>query len=284
MDSEKSNITEPSDYINDSANKTPHYLFRINETLFKAGIWSKTIDMNHAIKKLIETNRPIFQGLPVAFDGVVDEEAYTASAIRTVFLMKEVNGQEIEKKDGQIIVKQIEQDWDYTEWLNKQAHDDSEQFYKTWPNICLWTELLRNENTMYMDCMNAYGAFDSMHLRKNLAEIAVINVKKTPGKGSSDYEELRKAAEHPENAALIRSEIDILNPNLIICGGTFEFAKKIFQVQQEEIMGLRSGAFYFRKDDRVYLEFVHPMWFSVNRNILFAYAKEVFREVKPLLK
>jgi len=108
------------------------------------------------------------------------------------------------------------------------------------------------------------------------------NQRETPGSGSSDYEEVNKAAENPENADLIRKEMDILKPQLIICGGTFDFAKKIFRVISEEIHILSSCACYFINHNRVYLEFVHPMWFNVNRNILFAYAKEVFREVKAL--
>ncbi len=57
----------------------------------------------------------------------------------------------------------------------------------------------------------------------------------------------------------------------------------MLDVKDEEIMTFPSGAQYFIRNDVLYLQFVHPMWFSVNRNILFAYAKIVFEDVRSLL-
>lgn len=82
-----------------------------------------------------------------------------------------------------------------------------------------------------------------------------------------------------------RKEIEeCIVPQLVICGGTFEYAKKIFGVEKKEIQLLSCGAQYFVKKNIVYIQFVHPSWFSVNRKILFAYAKDVLEEIKKVMK
>ncbi len=226
--------------------------------------------INERVANLLEENRELFEGKYIAFDGVVDEERFMKSDIKTLFLLKEVNYPDMEK------------DWtDFMENTRQQAYADT--MYKTWPNICLWLEALHKTDVDFVDCTDEYGNFDTKKLQKNLLETAVVNIKKTAGGGSSKYEEILYAAN--KYGHIIVEEIEkCICPELVICGGTFDFAKIMFKVENEEIKTLPSGAKYFEKDNIFYLEFVHPMWFMVDRNILFAYAKTVFSDVCKLLK
>ena len=131
--------------------------------------------INQKIKELYESNRSLFTGKPVAFDGIVDEESYHNSKIKTAYLLKEVN------------VKNAIEDWDFISWLRTQAEGKDENgeeslLYKTWPNVCMWNAVLNNSQLNYQDCMqDGYYNFDSKQLRKELNNIAVVNIKKVPG-------------------------------------------------------------------------------------------------------
>ncbi|MBQ6700738.1 MAG: hypothetical protein IJM98_08770 [Oscillospiraceae bacterium] len=225
--------------------------------------------INQEIATLFEYNRSCFDNKPIAFDGVVDEESFNKSQIKTIFLLKEVN------------YPDMDTDWtDFMESIREQAFSAS--IYKTWPNVCLWMEAMKNENTNYMDCMDENGYFDTKKLQKNLLDIGIVNIKKTAGGGSSKYEEIAYAANKCKD--IIKAEIeDIIKPQLVICGGTFDFAKTIFEIKNEDIKIFPSGAEYFIHRGIIYLRFAHPIWYSVNRNILYAYAKTVFPDVKKLL-
>ena len=225
-------------------------------------------NINRVVAELLETNRQFFDGKPIAFDGVVDEETFKKTNVKTLFLLKEVNDPGMSK------------DWiDFMEDTKHQASTDS--MYKTWPNVCLWIEALRNPEVDYVDCIDEYGNFATKKLQRNLLEVAIVNIKKTAGGGSSNYDEILDAAKRYGH--IIREEIEeCIMPNLVICGGTFDYAKEMYGVKNDELHTLPSGAQYFSKNNIIYLQFVHPMWFSVNRNILFAYAKTVFTDVRKL--
>lgn len=229
----------------------------------------KMSTINEKIEKLLEENRQYFEGKPIAFDGIVDEDTYKISKIKTVFLLKEVNDPDMNK------------DWtEFMYFVKQQAEVDS--MYKTWPNVCLWIEALNNPDADYLDCVDQYGNFATKKLQKNILEVAIVNIKKTAGGGSSNYEEIFEAA--TKYGHIIEKEIEeLILPQLVICGGTFDYAKMIFKVCGDEIKTFPSGAQFFFKNNILYLQFVHPMWFSVNRNILFAYAKNVFKDVRKLL-
>lgn len=241
------------------------------------------MSINEEIRHIIMQYREAAYGqAPVAFDGVVDEASYLSAPIKAVFLLKEVNGEEKTEQNGQATVTQMTEDWDFINGFMRSQAYGSDPLYPTWPNVCLWVEVLLHPDTNYTDCMNPWGSFDAARLRANLAGVAIVNLKKSPGGGSSQYEVLKKHAQDPSNAELLRKEMDVLAPQVVICGGTFDFAREIWG-QGAQVEMLPSGAACFFADGRLFLQFVHPMWYSVNRSILFAYAKTVFADVRQRL-
>ena len=237
--------------------------------------------INQKVHKLLEDNRYLFGGMPISFDGVVDEESYLASRVRTAFLLKDINGIEIKEENGIKVEKMMDTDWEYMNDLRKDILNPNKSLYKTWPNACLWLELLKNPNTTYASCITENEEFDQSRLRYNMLAVSIINLKKTPGRGSSNHDEILNAIDY--GAQMIKEEIDIVDPQLIICGGTFHYAVRLFNVSKDEQKMLPSGAHYFVVDKRVYVEFVHPIWYSVNRRILFSYAKSVLPEIMKVV-
>ena len=198
----------------------------------------------------------------LAFDGIVNEIEFEKSKLKIAYLLKEVNAPE------------MKENWDFISTLYKHANSE-EPLYKTWPNVCMWTAILMDECKFYQECIDTKnGKFNESKYRKYLNYIAVVNLKKTPGVGSSKYEQLTNAV--LDYGELTKKELSIINPNLVICGGTFEFAKMIYKIGNDEIKRLQNGVEYFIKDKTIFLEFIHPMWYQVNRKILFSYAKETF--------
>ena len=221
--------------------------------------------INESIRQLLEENRELFDGKPIAYDGVVDEEAWNKAPVRTAFLLKEVNDEKMAK------------DWDFIGWLAEDAKNPAKKLYFTWQNVSLWMEALYT-GCSFGQCMNERQEPDWKRLRKNILSIGVINLKKTAGGGSSNWQEIQAAAER--NAVLLKAQMEIMDAQLVICGGTFAFAKQVFGA--DKVQTLPCGAGCFVKDGRIYLEFVHPSWYSVNRNILYAYAREVFADAKKI--
>ncbi len=87
--------------------------------------------------------------------------------------------------------------------------------WQMWKKVAVWTEAI----------FQAFGdgnEYDQeriqANIRQNTNRIAVINVKKSNGQSESDYKELEDCA--IEDRDFLRRELDIVNPNIILCGYT----------------------------------------------------------------
>lgn len=86
--------------------------------------------------------------------------------------------------------------------------------------------------------------------------IATVNIKKSAGKGTNDetYDPaLKRAVKNYYD--LIKDEISLIKPDLVICGATFTYVKDQYGVEPET---LPNGRRYFSFEDCVYLEYWHP--------------------------
>ena len=72
-------------------------------------------------------------------------------------------------------------------------------------------------------------------------------------------------------------EVEILDPMIVICAGTFDIVKDIMETDGL-IKTCKSGARYYIYKDRIYLDFVHPAY-QVSDKLMFAYFKETFRSL-----
>ena len=111
-------------------------------------------------------------------------------------------------------------------YLLKEARRDVEGYnlvedlqasgpWQMWKKVAVWTEAI----------FQAFGdgkEYDQeriqTNIRQNINRIAVINVKKSNGQSKSDYQELKKYAK--EDRVFLRRELDIINPDIIVCGYT----------------------------------------------------------------
>lgn len=162
------------------------------------------------LKKIIDAYEKIYceRTSYLITDGIVDTEQYEG----ILFLLKEAYSTE-EKKDT----------WDLCKWLAAVKP------IRLWNHVAKWVRGLCNTT---VDRVEPYVRWITEEEgREALRKIAVINVKKIDGKSGSDRDDLMGFVE--ANAELLRREIELVQPKIIVCGNTFEYLQKIFGIYHE---------------------------------------------------
>lgn len=131
-----------------------------------------------------------------------ENELWSNSDRKIVFLMKDTNNNPNQ---------------DYREWLGRQ--NESEIKHKFFKNIALWLFGILNTN-INGNFPKFEDAFNIEFLTKIFDEkpFAIINCKKESGKGSIHNYAL---INYINNFGIyLKKQIEILNPNIIVCGGS----------------------------------------------------------------
>lgn len=183
-------------------------------------------------------------------DGIVDEKLWENGS-KILYFLKEAYTDE--NSDKCFSLTDAHRRFD---WLE----------YKTsiWYRVAEWTYGLNVLSSMPTDkivdgefnIVPRYKYFKDGELDKNLnSEIAFVNIKKSNGKSNSNFKELKKYCEFDRE--FIKRQIEIINPKIIVCGGTEEFFYKIFN--QEDI---------FLKD-KIVIKHCHPSIRADKENIYY---------------
>ena len=164
--------------------------------------------------------------------------ARTAADMNTLFQdWEEVHkrkGYERFIRDGIVSLKDwYEQTTPKVCYLLKEAYSDSEGFdlvqalrdrdpWRMWKKVAVWTEAI-------FQAFGQCSAYDKERIQKNSWKntdwIAVINIKKSNGQSQSDDEELAAYAEADQD--FLRRELDIIKPDIILCGNTGDCLRTI---------------------------------------------------------
>lgn len=148
--------------------------------------------------------------------------------------MKEVNGGK---------------DWDLREFLYDGGRS------QTWDNIARWTQGILNLDKEYSweELLK-----DNKERRKTyLKKIESINLKKTYGGYTSVDKEISKAA--MENREILKNQVNIYNPDIIICCGTAgNFVNSILDPNEIKWSMTQRGVEYIKYKEKTILSFAHP--------------------------
>jgi hypothetical protein len=150
-------------------------------------------------------------------DGAVEAFSYWQEPRRIVYLLKEVN------------VAEGEAAWDLPSFLLEAKRG------ATWNMIAYWTFGLLNALPRWADVPSANVDFRWEWLRR----IAVVNLNKAGGGASSDHRRLREIA--VRDADLLREQLSLLDPDVVVCGGTGDLAAE-FLFDSAPLRRLESGA------------------------------------------
>lgn len=140
-------------------------------------------------------------------DGIVNLENWKKQKVRICFLLNEAGGyDDIEKfPNGHDVA---------AEWNERGAW--SMFLFK----IAIWAKAVQDAFVSPV----TYNKKEILRLRPELIRsLAVVNIKKSDGQKRSDFDLIQRFA--TEDAAEIRRELELVNPNIIICGENFKFLR-----------------------------------------------------------
>ncbi len=183
-------------------------------------------------------------------DGPLDPKAYFGARRRVAWLMKEAY------------------DVDDGGWQFQKVFANTDDFRRrfvfgtsksTWQPVAYVAYSVSHGFPLWDD-MNYLR--DDPSMLDSLSEIAWVNIQKLPGRtGSNSSSELIQNAFHAHRDLLGR-QIAILDPQVIICGGTFQLLLSEGGFEKLDTPG--PGRF-FRKDGQIYVEAYHPSQRTVKR-------------------
>lgn len=188
-------------------------------------------------------------------DGVINQRIWDSQRIRICFFLKEAYQNDIPV-------------WDLTKWLCNE-NDGTGAVVKMWRTVAEFTYGLLNTNE---NNIPAYHEVKSLTLKDRsalLQNISVVNVKKSNGESHSEWHDLLKYAK--EDADLLRREIDLISPNIIVCGNNSSLLRIVYGANIDENCNvLHNGEIdeqaynfmqvngYLWLDDKLIIDFYHP--------------------------
>lgn len=223
-------------------------------------------------RELITENNP---DNGICYDGVVDKEHYFSKEKRLMFLLKETNGNDNNGNRNDVL-----NDWEYMIWVYNQALMKEPLYRSVYRNISMWSKMFN----IYTDekripeineFINADGLIIDEKLCSSLLDISIINLKKSWGNESTDWNEMNKYLDDKQRREILKHQISELKPTLVLCGGTFDFAKKIFDNDVEELM--QDGIRYFIKESSTFVSCYHPSKPGWSRRRSYNHADNIFK-------
>lgn len=242
------------------------------------------------IKHKLAENRQALLGKDkhngLCYDGIVDEKAYSAQEYKLAFLLKETNGN---KPDG--AAPDAYEDWDYVAWIRERQSTGSEPLYPTFRNIAMWSseffDIFEKGKTNKSDYLQNGVLQINDSLRESLKRIAVINLKKTFGGGTTSWKALDQYLTS-DICDIVREEIHIAEPTVILCGGqqVFDFVFKLYHTDAGEcptfITPKEKVIPYIPVGNMKYVNFYHPAC-RKSREGMYEYASDVFEGLKQII-
>lgn len=183
-------------------------------------------------------------------DGVVDTDRWSDTSPRILFLLKEVNGGDTE--------------WDERDYL---AHyNTKEEYIKTHsPTI---TALIQWIHAFMTDSHHDWHTVEKKLEDKSLqsellSQIALVNVKKTPGEGTFNGESFYNYWKNNENVQNLKEQLAIYSssptpPDFIVCGGTAWCYNEVFKDKRLVWQTTSRGITYCKHGQSIVVDYCHP--------------------------
>ena len=178
-------------------------------------------------------------------DGAVDPDAHESCRVKLLFVLKEVNDPE---GGG----------WDLRKFLKGGGRAS------TWNNVARWVEGIEAVVEGGVNRWNDQKITEEQR-KKWLWRIVVVNLKKTPGGGSTDLDELRKAACRDRDR--LEQQLSLYSPDYVImCGsrvadllvGAESKSKGIYAHDEEAWLCTARGIWYREIDATPFIWYWHP--------------------------
>lgn len=166
--------------------------------------------------------------------------------------------------------------WNNTEqkrilFVLKEAYgtDWGEATLATWLKSChpqhrMWKRVARLvygiQNTTETSIMRYKPELSDKEHAEALDQIAVVNLKKSYGHSTSNYDEIAEYAEYDKEE--IKKELELIDADIIVCGSTFKTLYEIvYEKRPLNDKEKNDNWFYYMNLDgkrRLYIDFYHP--------------------------
>lgn len=187
---------------------------------------------NALMKKWIERHRCGRNNFGFVKDGIINPEIWfdRDGKERILFILKEAYEKDVEKHI-----------WDLPSWIRgtkcmDSCNKDCKGCFRAgnaYTRLAEWVwgidEFCKTRNKKFDNTLGVMPYKRSVYKKKRvemLCKASIVNIKKSDGEKLSSYKNLMTYVEN--DADLLVEQIAIINPTVIICGGTFDLMHSIF--------------------------------------------------------
>lgn len=177
-------------------------------------------------------------------DGIICEEEWKKQDKKILFILKEAYHRDIK----------IVNDYDLAEDLCNNG-----LWKNIWKRVAEWSCGLVKTTSNYTE---PYRSLNEAEANSYLKKVAVINIKKSDGKSKSDYNEIIQYAEY--DAEEILREIEIINPDIIVCGYTIGPLNATLKKMDPTFVPFKynkkatSENYHYVWKNRIVIDYYHP--------------------------
>ncbi len=203
------------------------------------------------------------------YDGIISPKDWNAAPKRILLLLKDYNQKSKEKP---FIELNLDDEKDRATLPNVRSHIlwgiKSLDQWRTWDNAARWVYGLMHLTTDYYPSFSeADKQGDAKHRSDNLKKVAVIDVKKKPGKSSCNLSKLKRYfKEYPESYNFLARQIELYGKLdfVICCGdGLFDIFKKL---AKQDLLSTQLLPYLHEDKDHlicsngtIVINFIHPL-------------------------
>jgi hypothetical protein len=210
---------------------------------------------NYFQKKIDNEWQKLYPDNEIFKDGILIYEKYYATKPKIMFLLKE-------PVDDFLIIREDPEQ-------NYGPKGNSTRF---WRHIRMWTYAIKE---CYNKRIPSFETARKIKEEKNNS-IAYFNIKKIQTKDSDDiYSKKNDLFEFSKkHKKLLLKQISLINPKIIICGGSFCFFKKIIDNQIEDI-----DTKIYKYKRMILIDFYHPS--TTGKSLKY---EDYFNEIVEIMK
>jgi hypothetical protein len=177
---------------------------------------------------------PLHKNAVFISDGIIDIDKWLRSEKKIALFLKEAYGEK--------------QDWDLSQLIREEWKGPKT---KMWWTVSYWLFLLQKTTKDYIPLFpDSDSEFNEC--KDYLLSSAVINIRKSDGETSSNFETLKKYTE--KDKKFLIQQIELINPDIILCGYTFNHLKELLG----EVKPVPNTEWIYKYGDRLIIDFWHP--------------------------
>lgn len=196
--------------------------------------------------------------------GFVMNIAHELDALFKAWMNKPIHSNDLFNRDGIVNLKNWEDQEKKILFIFKEAwhkneitgrYDLAEDLnsnkpWGMWNRVAEWTKAIHETETNRLAC---YKELDYNEKHELIKKVAVMNIKKSGGRSTSNDEDLKKYV--TDDYEEIKKQIHIINPNIIVCGNTLKFIKPMLLSQDTP---RNQNWYYWNSEDQLILDYYHP--------------------------